>query len=245
MADATEHLVKSFDSRAEAPARPAHGDGRAWWKARWRWRRGDPGARRRRRGARRSRTIPRSMRWSARSSSSSSACWRCASRWRSDLRQIVAALKITGDLERIGDYAANVAKRSIVLSQFHLAVLADRPRAHGAAGAGAPEDDHRCDRRERHRQGDRGLALRRGRRRYLQRAVPRADHLHDGRSAQHHAVHASAVHRQEPGADRRPRDQHRRDGLLRGEGRAADRQRGRRATRRPTPSCGHANRAIR
>jgi phosphate transport system protein len=37
-----------------------------------------------------------------------------------DLRQIVAALKITGDLERIGDYAANVAKRAIVLSQFSL-----------------------------------------------------------------------------------------------------------------------------
>src|SRR3984885_12154344 len=37
-----------------------------------------------------------------------------------DLRQIVAALKITGDLERVGDYAANVAKRSIVLSQFQL-----------------------------------------------------------------------------------------------------------------------------
>jgi phosphate transport system protein len=37
-----------------------------------------------------------------------------------DLRQIVAALKIASDLERIGDYAANVAKRSIVLSQFNL-----------------------------------------------------------------------------------------------------------------------------
>jgi phosphate transport system protein len=37
-----------------------------------------------------------------------------------DLRQIVAALKITGELERIGDYAANVAKRSIVLAQFQL-----------------------------------------------------------------------------------------------------------------------------
>jgi phosphate transport system protein len=35
-----------------------------------------------------------------------------------DLRQIVAGLKITGDLERIGDYAANVAKRSIVLGQY-------------------------------------------------------------------------------------------------------------------------------
>jgi phosphate transport system protein len=34
-----------------------------------------------------------------------------------DLREIVAALKIGSDLERICDYAANVAKRSIVLSQ--------------------------------------------------------------------------------------------------------------------------------
>ena len=37
-----------------------------------------------------------------------------------DLRQIVAALKITSAMERIGDYAKNVAKRSIVLSQFRL-----------------------------------------------------------------------------------------------------------------------------
>ena len=48
-----------------------------------------------------------------------------------DLRLVVAALKITGDLERIGDYAANVAKRSIVLAQFP-ALFAWRPRAHGA-----------------------------------------------------------------------------------------------------------------
>ncbi|MFI4988358.1 MAG: phosphate signaling complex protein PhoU [Alphaproteobacteria bacterium] len=34
-----------------------------------------------------------------------------------DLRNIVAALKISSDLERIGDYATNVAKRAIVLSQ--------------------------------------------------------------------------------------------------------------------------------
>jgi phosphate transport system protein len=37
-----------------------------------------------------------------------------------DLRRAVSALKITGDLERIGDYAANVAKRSIVLAEFSL-----------------------------------------------------------------------------------------------------------------------------
>ncbi len=37
-----------------------------------------------------------------------------------DLRHIVGALKIAADLERIGDYATNVAKRSIVLNQFSL-----------------------------------------------------------------------------------------------------------------------------
>ncbi len=37
-----------------------------------------------------------------------------------DLRQIVAALKISGELERIGDYAKNVAKRSIVLDRFNI-----------------------------------------------------------------------------------------------------------------------------
>ncbi len=35
-----------------------------------------------------------------------------------DLREIVSALKVSSDLERIGDYAANVAKRSIALAQL-------------------------------------------------------------------------------------------------------------------------------
>ncbi len=34
-----------------------------------------------------------------------------------DLRTIVAALKIAGDLERAGDYAKNIAKRSLILNQ--------------------------------------------------------------------------------------------------------------------------------
>lgn len=34
-----------------------------------------------------------------------------------DLREVIAALKISADLERIGDYAANVAKRSMALNQ--------------------------------------------------------------------------------------------------------------------------------
>ena len=39
-----------------------------------------------------------------------------------DLRQIVGALNISGEIERIGDYAANVAKRTVVLN--HLPVAA-------------------------------------------------------------------------------------------------------------------------
>ena len=35
----------------------------------------------------------------------------------SDLREVVAALKISSDLERIGDYATNIAKRAIALSE--------------------------------------------------------------------------------------------------------------------------------
>lgn len=35
-----------------------------------------------------------------------------------DLREVIAALKISADLERIGDYAANVAKRTLALAQM-------------------------------------------------------------------------------------------------------------------------------
>jgi phosphate transport system protein len=45
-----------------------------------------------------------------------------------DLRQVIQALKVVTDLERMGDYAANIAKRSIVINQvasnFPLAGLA-------------------------------------------------------------------------------------------------------------------------
>jgi phosphate transport system protein len=34
-----------------------------------------------------------------------------------DLREVISSLKIAADLERIGDYAANVAKRSLALAQ--------------------------------------------------------------------------------------------------------------------------------
>jgi phosphate transport system protein len=37
-----------------------------------------------------------------------------------DLRAIVAALRIAGDLERIGDYAANISKRTVALSHSQI-----------------------------------------------------------------------------------------------------------------------------
>ncbi|MFI4968733.1 MAG: phosphate signaling complex protein PhoU [Lysobacterales bacterium] len=52
-----------------------------------------------------------------------------------DLREILAALRIAADIERIGDYAANVAKRSIVLNQAAPVQLANAlPRLAKLAG---------------------------------------------------------------------------------------------------------------
>jgi phosphate transport system protein len=48
-----------------------------------------------------------------------------------DLREIVSALKVASDLERIGDYAANIAKRSLTLAQ-----LPTVPQASGIASMG-------------------------------------------------------------------------------------------------------------
>ena len=92
-------------------------------------------ARRRAGGARSCRATPASTSSNARSAPRPSACWRCASRWRDDLREIVAALKISSDIERIGDYAANVAKRAIALTQSPPMRPVGGIAAHGPAGA--------------------------------------------------------------------------------------------------------------
>src|SRR5687767_11199107 len=46
-----------------------------------------------------------------------------------DLREVLAALRIASDIERIGDYAANVAKRSLVLNTLPAVAAAHRLRA--------------------------------------------------------------------------------------------------------------------
>ena len=110
------------------------------------------------------------------------------------------------DLERIGDLAKNIAKRVIALDgEFqpqklirgveHMADLVLGPAQGRARRLCAP----------RRQPGAGGVARRRGDRRALHFAVPRAPHLHDGRSAQHHVLHASAVLRQEHRAHGRPR----------------------------------------
>jgi len=71
-----------------------------------------------------------------------------------DLREILAALRIPADIERIGDYAANVAKRSIALNASpplpHIAGL----RALGLLAAGQVRQALRA-----YREGDDDLAL--------------------------------------------------------------------------------------
>ena len=53
-----------------------------------------------------------------------------------DLRHVMAALRITGDLERIGDLAKNIAKRALAIAQTIAPEAAhDRPSPHGRAGA--------------------------------------------------------------------------------------------------------------
>ena len=140
-----------------------------------------------------------------------------------DLREVVAALKIAGVVERIGDYAKNIAKRvpSIEDSKIRpLSLLPEMARiagemVHNVLDAFAARDAD---------EGRRGVRARRRGRRFLQQHLPRPAHPHDGKSAQHHAGHPPAVRRQESRADRRPCHQRRRDGLFR---------RHRRASRRP------------
>jgi phosphate transport system protein len=52
-----------------------------------------------------------------------------------DLREVMAALRIASDIERIGDYAANVAKRSIVLNLTAPVAPANRLAALAAIAA--------------------------------------------------------------------------------------------------------------
>ncbi len=142
-----------------------------------------------------------------------------------DLREIVGAMRVATDLERIGDLAKNMGKRVAALeTDFHplklfrglehmtdlvqqqVKSVLDAYAAHDLPAAmavwkGDEEVDAICT--------------------SLFREPP---HLHDGGSAQHLVLHPPDVLRQEHRADRRPRHQHRRDRVLHDRGPGDHRQ---------------------
>ena len=131
-----------------------------------------------------------------------------------DLREIVGALRVSNDLERIGDLAKNIAKRVIALgSEFHphkvirgVEHMADLVLAQlkDVLDAYARQDVNKA------------LAVWRGDEEIdaVNNSLFRAADVHDGGSAQHHVLYAPSVLRQEHRANGRSRHQHRRNGLL-------------------------------
>ena len=139
-----------------------------------------------------------------------------------DLREVVAALKISHTVERIGDYAANLAKRATALNQLPPVEPAHSVPRMGRLAQQLIKDvldayvRHDAEQAIAVWQGDAELD------KLYDSLFSRAAHLHDGGRAQHHPVHAPLVHRQVDRAHRRSRHQHRRAGLFPGSRRAPD-----------------------
>jgi DNA polymerase (family 10) len=132
-----------------------------------------------------------------------------------DLREIVGALRIANNLERVGDLAVNVAKGVMELhGESYSRGMISKNRSHGdLGGPAAPRCAHRlCQTRYCESPG--GMAQRRRNRRSQQFAVPRAAYVYDGGPSQHHCLHVLAVLREEPRAGRGSRDEYRRVGGL-------------------------------
>ena len=132
-----------------------------------------------------------------------------------DLREIVGALRIANDLERIGDLAKNIAKRVIALNgEFpppklirgveHMADMV-LGQMKAVLDAYARRDDSKA------------MAVWRGDEEIdaVCTSVSRTAHLYDGRPTQYHFLYSSLVLCQEHRAHGRPRHQHRRDSPLR------------------------------
>ena len=75
-----------------------------------------------------------------------------------DLRNIMVAIRIAADIERIGDLAKNIAKRSHAIYDNIPPALDQWPGAHGRTVASAVETGTRCFRRHGCRKGDGSLA---------------------------------------------------------------------------------------
>ena len=135
-----------------------------------------------------------------------------------DLRHVMAAIRISGDLERIGDLAKNIAKRALAIAhephpkplisgfrhmvELALRQLKDVLDAYAARDANRAmkvwNDDTRID--------------------AMYNSIFRElSDLHDGRSTQHRPCDPPVVRRKKHRACRRSYDQHRRDRPLHGE----------------------------
>ena len=134
-----------------------------------------------------------------------------------DLRDVVGALRVSNDLERIGDLAKNIAKRVEVLdTELNLAKVMRGVEHMTDLVLTQIKDVLDAFAR---RDVAKALAVWRGDEEIdavNNSLFQRAPHLHDGGSAQHQRVHPPAVRRQEHRTHGRSCDQHRRDDLLHG-----------------------------
>src|SRR6516225_7478875 len=96
-----------------------------------------------------------------------------------DLRQVIAPLRVSTDLERIGDLGKNIAKRCRRQRVAAEAIDA-RLEAYGRACSGSAEGCTRCLYGARPRPCTQGLVQGRRHRCYVQLSVPRGSHAHDG-----------------------------------------------------------------
>ena len=132
-----------------------------------------------------------------------------------DLRECVSAMRVCNDLERIGDHAKHIGKRVVALDgDFYPQKLIRGVEHMSALVLAQLKQVLDCLCQPRLGGGARRLERRRRSRCDVHVAVPRAPHLYDGGSAQHHLLHASDVLRQGHRAHRRPCHQHRRNRLL-------------------------------
>ncbi len=132
-----------------------------------------------------------------------------------DLRDIVGALRIANDLERVGDLAKNIGKRVVPLSEdLHPANLMLGVERMGEL---VLERLRRVLDSYVNRQLDIALEVWNGDEEIefnLHIGIPRIADLYDGGRAQHHLLPAFDVLRQKHRAHGRSRDQYCRDGIL-------------------------------
>ena len=132
-----------------------------------------------------------------------------------DLRECIGAIRISGDLERVGDLAKNIARRTtkLVDEARTLRAIIGLKSMHDLAAMQLKEVLDAYAQRDVEARPSR-LAERRRSRLSGRLGVPRPPHLHDGGSAQHLLLHASPLLLEEFGAYRRSHHEHRRDHRL-------------------------------